>query len=309
MMLAGVVPAKLPCTASHEGAGTIVATGSEVNALSIGDRIMCGLSRNPCGTCADCQGPESCTQYCSDSMGAVGLTLDGAFAEYLICDARKTVKLPDSLSFETAAPLACAGITVWRGVVLADLKPGQWIAIVGSGGGLGHLGIKFAKALGLRVVGIDARDEALGLSRECGADIVLDARKGNDDVVKEVQAVTNGVGVDATVNTSDANSAAATACAVTKKHGSMVQLAQPDTVAIPFRELIFRDIRVRGSLIGSPEDTKRMMQTVTDHNITVKTNQFYGLEKIPELVELAHGGKMQGKGVIVVDEEQLKNRN
>ena len=103
---------------------------------------------------------------------------------------------------------------------------GEWIALVGSGGGLGHLGIQFAKALGLMVVGVDARDEALALSKEAGADVVVDARKGKEDVVKEVHKVTNGDGVHATVNLSEAKDAATTACAITKMHGTMVQIAQ-----------------------------------------------------------------------------------
>lgn len=152
------------------------------------------------------------------------------FAEYAVVDSRSAAKLPDVVSFETAAPLACAGATVWGGILTSKLEAGQWLAIVGSGGGLGHICIKFAKAKGLKVIGIDARDEALKLSRDAGADIVLDVRKGNQDVVAAVQRATGGEGpnsgVDATINVSDAGSAAATACAVTKRHGLMVQIAQ-----------------------------------------------------------------------------------
>lgn len=141
-------------------------------------------------------------------------------------DAVATVRLPDAVSFETAAPLACAGCTIWRGVLLADLKPGQWIAFVGSGGGLGHLGIQFAKARGLMVVGVDARDEGLALSKKVGADVVVDARLGDEKVVEAVKKATGDVGADVTVNVSDAQTAAATACAVTKMHGLMIQIAQ-----------------------------------------------------------------------------------
>jgi alcohol dehydrogenase, propanol-preferring len=97
---------------------------------------------------------------------------------------------------------------------------------VGSGGGLGHVGIQFAKAVGLKVIGIDARDEGLELSKEVGADVVIDARKGKDKVVEEVKKLTGGEGVDATVNVSDAKSAAALACAITKMHAKMIQVAQ-----------------------------------------------------------------------------------
>ena len=306
MMQEGWLKTKLPCTGSHEGAGTVVAKGPNVEKFHTGDRVMCGLQFRPCGKCVECTGPENCRQYCTTRGGALGLTMDGAFAEYLVCDARSSTKVPDSVSFETAAPLACAGVTVWRAVALARLQRGQWLAIVGSGGGLGHLGILFAKALGLKVVGIDARNEGLALSKQSGADLVVDVRQGDQEVVKQVHAFTDGVGVDAAVNVSDATTAAATACAVTKKHGVMVQVAQPQpSVNIPFEELIFRDIRVSGSLHGSASDAANMMAMVAEHGIRVKTNAYRGLDNIPKLWDFAHGGKMQGKGIVIVDAGQV----
>jgi len=120
----------------------------------------------------------------------------------------------------------CAGRTAYRGVVQSKVPKGGWLALVGSGGGLGHLGIQFAKALGMKVIGIDARDEGLELSKSAGADLVVDARKGKDEVVKEVQQATDGVGCYATVNISEGRTAADIACAVTMMHGRMVQIAQ-----------------------------------------------------------------------------------
>lgn len=168
------------------------------------------------------------------------------------------------------------------------------------------MGVQFAKALGLMVIGIDARDEGIALTKEVGADVVIDARKGQEKVVEEVQAVTNGMGADCTLTLSDAENAAALACAVTKLHGRMIQIAQPPTVNIPFAELVFRDIRIEGSLISSPDESRRMLDVVAEHGISVKANVFNGLNEIPKLVEFAHTGKMQGKGIVVVDPEQTK---
>ena len=209
MVLDGVFQGQtksLPITGSHEGAGTVVATGSSVSTLKEGDRIMVGIAIHPCGVCADCQAPRDSSrlQYCQNTGGLLGVTTSGAFADYLVADSRTSAKLPDAVTFETAAPLACAGLTVWRGVKKADLRPGQWIALVGSGGGLGHLGVQFAKALGLKVIGVDARDGALELSKKHGADLVVDARQGNKVMFDEIKKVTDGQGVDATVNISDA---------------------------------------------------------------------------------------------------------
>lgn len=306
MVSSGLMGTSLPCTGSHEGSGTVVAIGSSVTSFSPGDRVMAGIMYHPCGTCSDCLGPENYRQYCQFGKGYCGVTTQGFFAEYARIDARWAVKIPDNVRFETAAPLACAGCTIYRGIILSGVKAGEWLAIVGSGGGLGHLGIQFARARGLNVVGIDARDEGLALSRKVGAQVVFDARKGVEEVVQAVREVTGGEGVNCTLNVSDADGAAALSCAVTKMHGDMIQIAQPDNVSIPFRELVFRDIRVRGSLICSAEEAREMLQVVGEHGISVKTNVFHRLDELEKLVALAHSGKMSGKGVLVMDNEQIE---
>lgn len=308
MVQAGIFGAPLPITASHEGSGTVVAVGAGVTAFKPGDRVMCGVMYKPCGTCGDCIGPdESVRQYCIRSKGGIGITADGCFAEYARVDAKTSTLIPDEMSFLTAAPLACAGRTAWRAVQQADLRPGQWLAIIGSGGGLGHLAIQFAKAAsGLRVIGIDARDQGLKLSKAHGAEIIIDARRGNSAAVKSVLRTTGARGADAAIVLSDASEATALACAVTRMHGTVVQVAQPTTVVVPFHELIIRDIKLKGSMLASPNESKAMLEAATKHGIRVKTNVFEGLETIDELMKLIDGGNVQGKGVIVVDPEQIK---
>ncbi|KAK0636071.1 chaperonin 10-like protein [Bombardia bombarda] len=309
MVASGTFATALPCTGSHEGAGTVVSAGSSAaTSFHPGDRVMCGIPLHPCGRCADCDptSPESQRQYCTAITGHVGVTVDGCFAEYARVDARSSTHVPDCVSLLSAAPLACAGRTAWRAVAQAGLQPGQTLAIVGSGGGLGHLAIQFAKGKGLFVVGVDARDEGLALSRDNGADVVLDARKGKAAVVGEVQRLTDPAGVDAAITLADADGAAALACAVTKPHGTMVQVAQPDEVRVPFQELIFRDIRIKGSLICSYEESRDMMAFIAEHGVSVRTVPFYGLDRIHELVEAVEMGRISGKAAIVVDEEQLE---
>ena len=226
MVQAGIMGTQLPCIASHEGTGTVVAIGTEITDFKKGDRVMAGLPRNRCGHCHDCLDPEEYRQYCTNISGHIGVTQDGAFAEYVVVDGRESCMIPDEVSFETAAPLACAGCTVFRGILQTELKKGEAVALVGAGGGLGHLGCQFAKAIGLVVVGTDARDEGLALAKESGADVVVDTRHEKGNVVEDVKKVTNGMGVDATMNVSDAENAAALSCAITKMHGTVVQIAQ-----------------------------------------------------------------------------------
>jgi alcohol dehydrogenase, propanol-preferring len=303
MVTAGKFPTKIPCTASHEGAGIVKAVGSNVKDFRVGDRVMAGLPKGPCGTCVNCKGPEDWHQYCQNIDGFIGILIDGAFAEYVVVDPGFSVKVPDTLSLISAAPLACAGITVWGGIIRSEVRKGGWLAIVGSGGGLGHLGIQMARAKGINVIGIDARDEGIALSKEVGCEHVFDTRQGQEKVVKEVQALTGGFGVEATVNVSDHETAAALSCAVTRMHGRMIQIAQPDQVSVPMNELIFRDIRIIGSLISSAPAAKDMLDLVAEQNIKIKTNLFHGLSEVPKMVDLALSGKMQGKPVVVVDED------
>ena len=230
----------LPCTASHEGAGTVVRTGPSVlkSDFRPGDRVMAAIPRNRCQRCESCTSEtlKGYRQYCPNLEGHTGVTIDGAFAEYMIADARESVKVPEKVGFEYAAPMACAGSTVYRAVLQAGVKgrtgkegtgEEETLGIVGAGGGLGHLGIQFAKAMKIRVVALDARDEALALAKESGADVVVDARRPKEEVVKQVQDATTGSkGVDATINLSEHEYAAALSCAITKMHGTMVQIAQ-----------------------------------------------------------------------------------
>lgn len=308
MVSSGIFHSDLPVTASHEGSGTVAAVGSSVQKFKVGDRVMCGIPYKPCHECAECNGPENQRQYCTNLGGLKGVTSHGYFAEYAVIGEEFSAKLPDEVSFETAAPMACAGITIWRAVFASKLTPGQWLAIVGSGGGLGHLGIQFAKAKGLNVIGVDARLEGLELSKKYGADHVIDARQGDEKVAKQVQEITGAGGADVTITLADAKSAAATACAITRMHGTMIQVAQPDNVIIPFRELVFRDVRVVGSLMSSPKEAEEMLAAVAKDKITVTANTFDGLNKVHELVDFAHSGKMSGKGMIIVDQQQIKDQ-
>ena len=97
---------KLPCTGSHEGTGVVVAVGSEVEDFEKGDRVMAGLPKDRCGHCPDCLGDEDYRQYCRNMAGHAGVTLDGAFAEYVLVDGRESCVIPDNVSYETAARMS-----------------------------------------------------------------------------------------------------------------------------------------------------------------------------------------------------------
>lgn len=169
------------------------------------------------------------------------------------------------------------------------------------------MGIQFAKARGLRVIGVDARDEGLALARQHGADVVVDARQPKEDVVRQVVQQVAGVqgGADASLVLSDAPGAAALGAAMTRMHGTLVQVAQPDVVELPFQELIMRDVRVKGSVLCSPRESEDMVRFVAEHGIGVTTVVFRGLEAVGEMLDVVGSGRLRGKAVVVVDEEQV----
>ncbi|KAF2486307.1 alcohol dehydrogenase [Neohortaea acidophila] len=306
--LKGGFPLDLPVTACHEGTGTVIAFGSNMHRFKVGDRVVAGQTFGCCGDCEDCNGPEHSRHYCQnrETMMCAG-GRNGAFQEYLVIDGREASKIPDAMSFATAAPLACAGMTAWRAVLNAKLKSGQWIGIMGSGGGLGHLAIQFAKKVhGLKVVAVDARDDGLALSKEMGADVVLDARKGKDAVVEGAKAATGKQGgVDATIELSGHPTAAETGAAIVRNHGRFVQVAIVDRVSIPVLEFLFRDIHVSGSLMASQKETEEMLHAVVKHKIHVENNIFDGLAVIPKVVEMLQNVQYRGKAAIVVDENAV----
>ncbi|EXJ65475.1 hypothetical protein A1O7_01816 [Cladophialophora yegresii CBS 114405] len=303
MVIKAAFPTKLPCTASHEGTGVAVALGSKVRNFKVGDRIMTGLPKGPCGTCSNCQGPDDWRQYCENIEGHIGIFVDGAFADYHVADCRNSCHIPDNVSFSDAAPLACAGITIYRAIAVSQAKSGDWLAFVGAGGGLGHLGIQFALAKGIQVIAIEARDEGMELCKKSGAKHILDVREGRDKLVEDVKALTGGSGAFAAINVSAHESAATLACAVTRMHGTMVQVAAPTNISVEFEQLLFRDVRIQGSLIAGQEVSQQMLNDVSTFGIHIEKNLVYGLEQVPDLVKLAHSGKMKGKAICVVDKE------
>ncbi|KAM5361885.1 hypothetical protein ACJZ2D_012830 [Fusarium nematophilum] len=298
---------------SHEPSGTVVAAGSAARKhFAVGDRIIAIGIQGPCGDCIDCNGPEEFWLSCKFTKGFSGITLPGAFQEYTVVDSRFAVKIPDSLSFLAAAPLTCAGCTSWRAIKRANVQPGGWLGIVGSGGGLGHLAIQIATAQGINVIGIEARDSALELTVKAGAARALDARVGTDALVEQVrgQIGPSGLGkgddlCDSTIVLSDAKAAIATGMAVTRGHGLLVQVAQPERIDFPFQDMIFKDVRLIGSNLSSRSELEDLVQFATQHDLRVETSVLHGFDSLEAVYRMAKSGSTAGKIVVVIDEAQI----
>src|SRR5271156_2682766 len=175
--LAGIV--KKPVILGHEIAGRVVEKGEAVRELKIGDRVGVPWVYWTCGECEFCR--EGNENLCVKQK-ITGVTVDGGFAEFVKAPASHALKIPDNLSFVDAAPLFCAGVTVYRALHRAKIRPGQRLAIFGIGG-LGQLAIQIGTELGAIVTAIDISTEKLSYARALGASATLNAP--TDKVVKE----------------------------------------------------------------------------------------------------------------------------
>lgn len=162
----------IPLVGGHEGAGIVVKVGSHVNpsVAKVGDRVGVKWQAYGCGVCEFClTGRENACL----SIGMTGFTCAGSFQQYAIAKALHVGKIPDAVSYEDAAPIMCAGATVLTGLRRTDCKAGQWVALPGAGGGLGHLAVQYAKALGFKVIAIDGGEEKEALCKKLGADVFI----------------------------------------------------------------------------------------------------------------------------------------
>lgn len=255
---------KLPLVLGHEVAGVIEAVGEGVNEFVVGDRVGVPWLHWSCGECEFCvAGRET---LCSKQQ-VTGCTVDGGFAEFVKAKASHTEKLPDNLSFEEAAPLLCAGLTVHSAMKKAEVRAGQKVAVFGVGG-LGHLAIQLAKAKGAEVVAVDVADDKLELARECGADITINAATGQAH--KDIKKATGG-GAHVVIVTSGSRAAYETALRSIRKSGTLAIVGMaPEPVPLSTVAMVSGEFRIVGSAVGSREELREVLRLAAEGKIKCK---------------------------------------
>ena len=172
-----------PFVPGHEGVGVIQALGTGVTARAVGDRVALPWLGHACGHCDYCvRGWET---LCEQQQNT-GYSIDGGFAEYAVADAEYTVPVPDGVSPHDAAPLTCAGVTTYKAIKVADIRPTERVAVFGIGG-LGHLAVQYAHIVGGTVIAVDIEESKLDMARELGADHVVNAAE--TDPVAAIEAL------------------------------------------------------------------------------------------------------------------------
>lgn len=233
-----------------------------------------------------------------------GLTHNGGMAEYILADPAWTVHLPDTMSFETAAPLMCAGSTIYNSIQNAKQAKGSIIAIVGLGG-LGHLGIQFCKAMGYKCVAVETRDAPIALAKtlpsHLQADLVINPKDGAPAALAAIKECFSGAeGVAAAVVATDALPAFDFSTKIIQKHGVLVVVGQPDD-PIPFHYSVFvsQDIKIVPGCLGQKDVVQDMVNMVNAQGVHVEIKT-YGLEEVDRLTHDYHDPNMKGKLVVKV---------
>jgi len=285
--LAGIV--KKPVILGHEIAGRVVEKGSGVRNLQIGDRVGVPWVYWTCGECEFCR--EGNENLCVRQK-ITGVTVDGGFAEFVKAPASHALKIPDNLSFVEAAPLFCAGVTVYRAIKHAGISRGQRLAVFGVGG-LGHIAVQIGRALGAEVTAIDISEEKLALAKSFGASTTLNAATAN--VVKELRG--RG-GMHVALVASAAKAAYDQAFYCLRPTGTLLAVGLPaENICFPPIIMASGEIRIQASAVGTREDLRGILAMAAAGGVRCLTATRPLAHANQVLDELRHG-RVAGRVVL-----------
>jgi propanol-preferring alcohol dehydrogenase len=282
----------LPFIPGHEGAGTVAALGSGVTALKEGDRVGIPWLHNACGICEYClTGWET---LCTEQQNS-GYSVNGGFAEYALAPAAYAGRLPKSLDFVSVAPILCAGVTTYKGLKETDAKPGEWVVISGIGG-LGHVAVQYATAMGLHVAAVDVDDGKLALAKRLGAEVTVNA--ATSDAAGEVQRLIGGA--HAVLITAVSVKAFQQAIGMLRRGGTCVLNGlPPGEFPTPIFDVVLKRLTIRGSIVGTRKDLQEALQFAAEGKVKA-TTETQPLEAINDVFARLRKGAVQGRVVLKV---------
>ena len=280
-----------PFTPGHEGIGLVTEIGEGVTSVKVGDRVGVPWLYSACGHCEFCL--SAYEPVCPDAEFG-GYTKDGGFAEYIIADPNYVAHIPAGLSAIQAAPIICAGITTYKGIKETEAKPGEWVAISGCGG-LGHLAIQYAKAMGLKVCAVDIDEGKLEHAKEVGADAVVNAKTEN--AAETVKEITNG-GAHGVLITAPSLPAFEQGVNMTRKHGTCVLVGlPPGEFPTPLFDVVANCITIKGSFVGNRKDMAEALAFAAQGKVKADI-ELQPLSAINDIFERLEHGKVPSRVVI-----------
>ena len=292
----GVFPyttfAKYPRVPGHEVAGVVDAVGSGVTWPAEGDRIGVPWLFDSCGLCRSCKRGDRV--YCKDTE-VTGATKDGGFQDYMVAPASAVSALPDAIPFEEAGPLMCAGLTVFNGLKEGNYRAGDRVAVIGLGG-LGHLGVLYATAMGARVAVISSHGGKAQEAKNLGAELFINA--GEDDVAAQLQ---DWGSADVILSTAPSAKTVTQAFPGLAQRGTCVVLgASPDMIEIRPGALLNGNRKLTGSTTGGPEDVKRCLDFAARNGIHPTLTRFK-LEDTQSALQAHLDGELKGRAVVLME--------
>jgi len=279
-----------PFIPGHEGVGHVAAVGSGVKHVKEGDRVGVPWLYTACGHCRHClAGWET---LCEEQKNT-GYSVNGSFAEYVIADPDYVGHLPGKVDFVEVAPVLCAGVTVYKGLKVTDTKPGDWVVISGIGG-LGHMAVQYAKAMGLNVLAVDVDDSKLQLAKRLGAALAVNART-TDPVAFVKKTIRGARGVLVTAVSPKAFEQALNMA----DRGGTVALngLPPGDFSLSIFDTVLNGITVRGSIVGTRLDLQEALDFANDGKVkaTVEVDK---LGNINGVFDRMRAGKIDGRIVL-----------
>lgn len=279
-----------PFIPGHEGAGVVIQLGQDVTHLRVGDRVGLAWLHSACGHCEFClKGWETLCQGQKNS----GYSVDGSFAEYALGQADYLGRVPDQLSFIDAGPVLCAGVTTYKGLKETEARAGEWVVISGAGG-LGHIAIQYAKAMGLHVAAVDVGDDKLELARNLGADITINAK--SQDPAAEIQKKIGGA--HGVLVTAVSPIAFRQAMGMLRRHGTCVLVGlPPGDFPVSIFDVVLNRYTLRGSIVGTREDLKEALAFAAEGKVKATIEQL-PLDSINDVFARLREGKVNGRVVL-----------
>jgi propanol-preferring alcohol dehydrogenase len=277
------VKPSLPFIPGHEGIGLVVALGAGVTVVKEGDRVGVPWLYSACGHCEHCL--SAWETVCAGAQFG-GYTKNGGFAEYILADPNYVAHVPAGLAAREAAPIICAGITSYKGIKETGARPGEWIAISGVGG-LGHLAIQYARAMGLRVCALDRNDDKLAHARRLGAEFAFNPK--HDDPIAAVREATGG-GAHGVLITAPSLVAFKQGVGLTRKRGTCVLVGlPPGEFPVPLFDVVANCITIRGSFVGTRADMAEALAFAAAGKVKadIETQPLSAINQVLE--RLAHG--------------------
>jgi len=284
------VKPKLPFIPGHEGVGYVAAVGPGVENLKEGDRVGVPWLHSACGTCEFClTGWET---LCPRQQNT-GYSVNGGFADYVLAPAAYVGRIPEGLNAIDVAPILCAGVTTYKGLKETDTKPGDWVVIVGVGG-LGHVAVQYAKAMGLHVAAVDVGDDKLELAKRLGAELTVNAAAGDPAAVIQKQVG----GAHGVLVTAVSPKVFRQAIDMLRRGGTCALVGlPPGDFPTPIFDVVLKGLTIRGSIVGTRKDLEESLQFAAEGKVkaTVETQP---LDAINDVFVRLRTGKVNGRVVL-----------